>query len=78
MNFHVASRGVTFNFGFRAGGPCLNCSNKIILKNPRSLDFYKLNLLYLQRQSTKLCSFYFCKCKSYSVLAVLLLQLLSC
>ena len=33
MNFHVASRGrggggVIINFGFPAGGSCLNCSNK--------------------------------------------------
>ena len=41
MNFHVASRGVTFNFGFPAGGggSCVNCSNKIIRFFSRSLDF---------------------------------------
>ena len=41
VNFHVASRGggVAINFDFPAGGSCLNCFNKIILKNPRSLVF---------------------------------------
>ena len=29
--------GVAINFDFPAGGSCLNCSNKIIKKNPRSL-----------------------------------------
>ena len=35
MNFNEASRGVTINFDFPAGGggSCFNCSNKIILKN---------------------------------------------
>ena len=85
MNFHVASRGggggvgVNFNFGFPAGGgggSCLNCSNKIMKIFPRSLhslEFYKLKLLkyvYLRRPLN------FCKCRSYSALVVLLLQLL--
>ena len=71
MNFHVASRGVTLNFGFPAGGggggSCLNCSNKIIKNFPhslRSLDLYKLKILFLLRQATKICiSFYFCSVK---------------
>ena len=55
MNFHVANRGVNFNFGFPAGGSCLNCSNKIMKNFPRSLhslEFYKLKLfkyIYLRR-----------------------------
>ena len=62
----MASRGVTFNFGFpaRGWGSCLNSSNKIIKNFPRSLrslDFYKLKLLYLLRQATKFRSFFaFC------------------
>ena len=37
MNSHVASRGVTINFGFPAGGSCFNCPNKIF---PRLLVFF--------------------------------------
>ena len=35
----------------------------------RSLNFYKLKLLYLLRQATKFRSFYFCKCKSCFIVA---------
>ena len=75
MNFHVASRGVAINFGFPAGGSCLNCSDKIIIKNflASLAHVLLINLLYLVRQANKFLSFYFCKCKSYSILVFLLL-----
>ena len=44
MNFHVASRGVAFNFDFPARGSCLNCSNKIIKKILARSTFPKLFL----------------------------------
>ena len=78
MNFYVASRGGSpLTLASQQGGSCLNCSTKIIRNFPpklSSLDFHKLKLLYLLRQATKLKIevFYICKCKSYSVLVVLL------
>ena len=52
MNFHVASRGVTFILGFLAGGPALNymlnCSNKtsffFLARFARSFFFFNLIL----------------------------------
>ena len=70
MHFHVASRGVAINFGFPAGGSCFNCPYKIIKIFPRLLSFNKLNSFIRPLN--------FSVFKSYSVLVVLLLQLLSC
>ena len=50
MTFHVACGG-SFNFGFPAGGLCLNCSNKIFIFFSSlafySLDFHKFNFLII-------------------------------
>ena len=77
VNFHVASRGggVAINFDFPAGGggSCLYCSNKIIKKKSSLARILLINLLYLVRQADNCLSFYFCKCKSYSILVFLLL-----
>ena len=78
MNFHVASSlcvwggGVSLNFASQQeGGSCFNCSNKIIKKN---LTRFACSVFI---NSTLIRPIYFSVCKSYSVLVVLLLQLLS-
>ena len=43
ISLWIVGGGITINFDFPGGGSCLNCSKKIILKNPRllrSLVFY--------------------------------------
>ena len=70
--FSRVGEGSSLNFASQqgGGGACFNCSNKIIKKFPGSLHFYELN--------SCLRPLNFSVCKIYSVLVVLLLQLLSC
>ena len=78
MNFHVAGRGggVAINFDFPAGGWGVRFNFfQYFKKIPHSLRFARsclfINLLYLVRQANKFLSFYFYKCKSYSILVFL-------